>query len=174
MELRIEKAEASEAEVVDRLLQFMLYEIGMDLGPNARIDWAEPLERFFRRPDFIPLLFWEGEQLVGFALAKLNRKPTGPDGKTPVDSNFIEEFHIVRQRRREGLGTRAFDLILKRYPGRWITTTWPGGYGEGFWHQVVMERPGIKGREYKPGEHKGYPGQYVWVIEVEDCVGSRG
>ena len=171
MELRIEKAEASEAAVVDRLLQFTLYEGGMDPDPDGRIDWGEPLERFFTRPDFVPLLFREDDQLVGFALVKLNRRPTGPDGKTPVESNFIEEFCILRPRRRRGLGTRAFDVILERYPGRWMTSTWPGG--EGFWHHVVMDRPEVNGREYKPDENKGYPGQWVWVVEAGEEVGGR-
>lgn len=166
MDLRIVKAGASEADVVERLLQFMLYEGGGDPGPDGRINWAEPLERYFTGQGHVPLLFREDDQLVGFSLVILNHRPTGPDGKSRTEASFIDEFYIVRPRRRQGLGTRALDMILDRYPGRWMTTTWAGGGGEGFWHYVVMERPEVSGREYRPDEHKGYPGQYVWVIDA--------
>ncbi len=165
MTLTIERAQTHERLLVERLLQLHLYEGGAEPGPDGVIDWGEPLDKFFSDRSCVPLLFREDGKLVGFALAKLNRKPPGPDGKTAVSTHFIEEFFVLRGHRRKGLGTRAVELLFGRFPGRWMTTTWPGGTADRFWRSAVMGRHGARGREYGPGEHQGFPGQYVWVVE---------
>ena len=165
MTMTIESAQAHEASVIERLLQLELYEGGMEPGPDGLIDWGEPLDKFFTDPEHIPLLFRDDNGLVGFALVKLNRKLTGPDGKTSMTTNFIEEFLILRPHRRKGLGNRAVALILQRYPGQWMATTWPGAMSIGFWHYVATTRSEVNGREFGPDKHKGFPGQYVWILE---------
>jgi len=37
--------------------------------------------------------------------------------------------------------------------------------GVGFWRYVATVRTEVNGREFCPGEHKGFSGQHVWVIE---------
>ena len=165
MTMTVTPAQAHEADVVQRLLQLVLYEGGAEPGPDGLIDWGEPVDKFFTKPGHVPLLFRDDNELVGFALVRLNRRPAGPDGKTPVTTNFIEEFFILRPHRRKKLGTRAADLIFETYPGRWMVTCWPGHKGEGFWRYIATARPSIQGREFRPDEHEGWPGQCVWVIE---------
>ena len=174
MTFTIEVAQADEAYVVERLLQFKLYEGGMEPEPDGLIDWGEPLDTFFTDPNYVPLLFRDANKLVGFALVKLNRKPTGPDGKTPVTTNCIEEFFILPPHRRKGLGTRAVDLIRQRYPGQWMATTWAGATSVGFWRSVAAACPEVNGREYQPDEHKGYAGQHVWIMESNKTHGDDG
>jgi len=166
MAITVEPARADEQPLVKRLLQLHLYEGGAEPGPDGLIDWGEPLGKFFTDARHVALLFREGNELVGFALIKLNRKPTGPDGETPVTTNFIEEFFILRPYRRRRLGTRAANLIFQTYPGRWMVTCWPGAVGEEFWRHVATASAGTQAQEFRPDEHKGFPGQCVWVIET--------
>lgn len=165
MTMTVKLAQAHEADVIRGLLQLHLYEVGMEPGPDGLIDWGEPLDEFFTSPGHVPLLFQDDNGLVGFALVRLNCELAGVDGKTIVTTNFMEEFFILRPHRRKKLGTRAADLIFEMYPGRWTVTCWPGHKGEGFWRHVATARPSVRGREFRPDEHKGWPGQCVWVIE---------
>jgi len=165
MNLELEKAAVADHSILERLLQLELYEIGMEPGANGLIDWGESLEKFFTDPSCIPLFMNMDGRLVGFVLLKLDRNPTGPDGKTPMRANMIEEFYVMRPYRRKGIGTLAVDLIIKRFPGRWIATTWPNAQRVAFWRHVAIGRDTMNGREFSAGEHAGFPGQYVWVIE---------
>ena len=143
------------------MLQLELYDIGMDPGPDGLIDWGESLDNFFTDSSCVPLFLKVGGQVVGFALLKLNRGLPGPDGCTRRRANLIAEFYVMRPHRRKGIGTRAMDLILKQFPGAWTVTTWPDPRRVAFWRRIATDR----GREFAPGEHNGFPGQYVWVIE---------
>ena len=166
--LTIAPAQRQDAPIIERLLQFHLYECGAEPGQDGMIDWGEPMERFFTDPACVPLLFRDDDELVGFAFVKLDRRLASPDGQTPIAANLIEEFFILRSHRRKGLGTLATDLILDRYPGRWSVTTWPdtcAGASARFWHYLTITRSGLDTREFGPGDHKGFPGQYVWVVE---------
>ena len=107
--------------------------MGMDPEPDGLIDWGESLDNFFTDSSHVPFFFEVDGQVAGFALLKLNRNPTGPDGKIPIRSNVVEDFYIMRPYRRQRIGTRAIDLILKEFPGRWIVTTWPNERRVSFW-----------------------------------------
>ena len=137
----------------------------MDPCPDGLIDWGESLDKFFTDSSHLPLFFVVDGKVAGFALLKLNRSSTGPDGKTPTRSNVVEEFYVMRPHRRKGIGTRTMDLILKELPGQWIVTTWPDKQRVDFWSHVAIGRRVIDGLEFEPDEHKGYPGQYVWIID---------
>jgi len=163
--LELEKVTVAGQTILERLLQFELYEIGMDPGPDGLIEWGESLDKFFGDPCCVPLFLKVDGQLAGFALLKLNRKPSGPDGRTPTPANLVEEFYVLRPHRRKGIGRRAMDLIRKEFPGHWIATTWPDAHRVGFWRHIAIGREAVKGREFGPDEHGGFPGQYVWVIE---------
>lgn len=165
MNVQLECVDPSKSVVLDRLLQLHLYEIGMNPGADGLIEWGEPLDKFFSDPTCVPLFITVEGQMAGFALIKLDHRPTGPDGKTPVSANLIEEFHVLRPYRRRGVGTRAADLIFRQHPGRWMITCHPDGTRVAFWRHVVIERPDVHGVEFAPDDHKGYPGQHVWVIE---------
>ena len=161
----LERIQFSNQPALERLLQLHLYEIGMDPGADGLIDWGEALDPFLSDPTFLALHFLIGEQVVGFALAKLDRHPTGPDGKTPMEANVLEEFHILRPYRRKGIGACAADLMFGQYPGRWIVTCHPDPIRVAFWRHVALGPLNVDGVERAPGKHRGYPGQYVWVVE---------
>jgi predicted acetyltransferase len=115
--------------------------------------------------DYLSLKIKAQSSIAGFALAKLNRQPTGPEGITPLEAHILEEFHILRPFRRKGIGTKAVWEILGSYPGKWIITSWPNEIRVAFWRHVLAKLRSGQGVEYCAGDHMGFPGQYVWVIE---------
>ena len=78
MDLQLMRVDTGSRVILERLLQLSLYEGGMEPGPDGLIDWGEPLDKFFADPACVPLFFTVGGRLGGFALAKLDRRPTGP------------------------------------------------------------------------------------------------
>lgn len=137
----------------------------MEPGANGFIDWGESLDSYFVGSMHIPLFFTTEDKLVGFALIKLKQTLKGLDGQSDTMINIIVEFYVIRPWRRKGIGTTAAHMILDRYPGQWVITTWPNDVRVRFWHHVVTQYKQGKVHEFSPGEHKGFPGQFVWVVE---------
>ena len=166
MKLEIKRAFSQRRVILERCLQFFLYETGADPDFDGLIDYCESLDRFFDGPAHIPLFINVDDVIVGIALVKLDRAPAGPDGKTPVPgTNILDSFFVSRRWRRKGIGTRAVHMIFDRYAGRWMVTTWPDETRERFWRKVSGTYERGTSREYAAGDHKGYPGQCVWVVE---------
>ena len=57
MNLQLEHVETDKRVILERLLQFKLYEGGMEPGADGLIDWGEPLDKFFSDPGCVPLFF---------------------------------------------------------------------------------------------------------------------
>jgi len=159
-------AGAESRDALRRLNQFALYEEGMDPGADGIIDWGESIDDYLGRPDHVGLVIAAAEALVGLSLIKTNRPHTGPDGVTPTRANIMEQFYILRPWRRKGIGAEAARMILYRYPGDWVITTWPSEERVGFWRHVTCCIQGASSQEYCPGEHHGFPGQFVWVVRT--------
>jgi len=178
MNLELRRVDAGSRTILERLLQFELYEVGMDPEPDGLIDWGESLDMFFTDSSHVALFFMMDGQIAGFALLKLSRNPTGPDGRTPTRSNLVEEFYVMRPHRRKGVGTLSMDLVLKEFPTQWTITTWPDQRRVAFWRHVATRSGTFNAREFGPDEHRGYPGQYVWIMEpnkrAQSTRGARG
>ena len=73
--------------------------------------------------------------MAGFALAK--RGSPADDDPMVLD---VEEFFILRQYRRTGVGRRAAALLWKRLPGRWTVRVAEANLSAlRFWRSVVAE-----------------------------------
>jgi predicted acetyltransferase len=137
----------------------------MEPGEQGAIDYRESLDKYFGGASCLPLFFTLDNRNVGFALVKLCRAVREADGISQGRTNFIEELYIRRPFRRKGLGTAAVANVIAVNPGRWMVSTWPGSVRVAFWRHVALSRHLASVTEYAPGEHKGFPGQYVWAIE---------
>ena len=166
MEFSLERVDPGKRVVLERLLQFELYELDMEPGSDGVIDWGESLDKFFRDPGCIPLFIAADETTLGFALIKTNRTLKGPDGCTDTVMNLLAEFYVLRPWRRKGIGTTAARMVFRAYPGAWVVTTWPNGPQVAFWRHVMNHIPETDFQEYRPGEHEGFPGQFVWVVRA--------
>jgi len=165
MNLELERVDSDKRATLERLLQFELYEVGLDPGADGLIDWGEPLDRFFAGSSCVPLFLKLDGEVAGFVLLKLERELTGADGTSKGTASLIAEFYVMRPHRRKGVGRHAVGLILEGFPGRWVVTTWPDAVRVAFWRHAVTGRRALDVREFGPGEHKGFPGQYVWDME---------
>jgi len=166
MQLNVDLVKLEKRIVLERLLQLMLYEGGMEPGADGLIDWGESLDSYFGESMNVPLFFMMEGRIVGFTLIKLGRMLKGPDGHSNIKMNVIEEFFIVRPWRRKGIGTAAAHMILNRYRGQWAITTFPDDARTRFWRHVATGYKQGKSHEFSPGEHMGFPGQFVWMIDT--------
>jgi predicted acetyltransferase len=166
MEPSLKSVDSIQRIVLERLLQFELYELGMEPGADGVIDWGESLDKFFDDPNCIPLFLTGGEAFIGFALIKTSRSLRGPDGVSNGVMNLLAELYILRPWRRKGVGTAAVQRIFRSYPGEWVVTTWPDEARVAFWRSVMSHAPEMSCQEYCPGEHGGFPGQFVWIVKV--------
>jgi predicted acetyltransferase len=137
----------------------------MEPGEQGWIDYGESLDKYFGRSGCLPLFFALEDRNVGFALVKLGRAVREADGIAQGKTNFIEDLYIRRPFRRQGFGTAAVANVVAANPGRWMVSTWPGSVRVAFWRHFALSRQRASVTEYAPGEHKGFPGQHVWVIE---------
>lgn len=71
MKLKLVNVGSERRIILERLLQLMLYEGGMEPGANGLIDWGESLDSYFVESMNIPLFFTTEDKFVGFALIKL-------------------------------------------------------------------------------------------------------
>ena len=127
---------------------------------------TSPLQ--MRPHGLFPSTPWDGGVSIVASLALVNTTPDHALGLQDLTCNAI----LLPGPAPRPRGAQPVSDSLKGYPGRWTTTTWPGGDGEGFWHHAVMEHKEVIGHEFKPDEHKGYPRQYVWVIEAGEAGDS--
>lgn len=166
MNLDLRRVDPRSRVILEGLLQLELYEIGMDPGLDGLIDWGESLDRYFADPEPNAFFFVVDDRIVGFALVKLIRASTPPEGYGVAVLNLVSEFYVARPWRRKGIGTCAAHMLFDRYPGQWAITSWPDGLRVRFWRHVTSEYRRGKTQEFSPGEHKGFPGQYVWIVGV--------
>ena len=71
---------------------------------------SERYERWFREDLFQGAIFLIGNQAVGYVL--YTNRPMDADIRG-TDSVYVRQFFIVREARRQKLGTHAFNLFLK-------------------------------------------------------------
>jgi len=166
MQLDLNLVNPERRIVLERLLQLMLYEGGMEPDTDGLIDWGESLDTYFGESMNVPLFFTMEDRIVGFALLKLGRMLKGPDGNGNIRMNVIVEFFIKRPWRRKGIGTAGAHMIFDRYRGQWAITTWPDDARTRFWRHVATGYKRGSSHEFSPGEHKGFPGQFVWVVDT--------
>ncbi len=73
--------------------------------------------------------------------------PSGPD-------HTMGEFFVLAPYRRRGVGQRAADLVLDRFPGTWRVEQLRSNHGAtAFWRWLVGERTGGRYEETAPVGH---------------------
>ena len=89
--------------------------------------------------------------------------PDAEGSQSDVPMNLVDGFYIVRPLRRKGVGARAAHLTFDRYATPTVSTTWPDDARVAFWHTVFKGYAGGTTEEHAAGQHKGFPGQWVWI-----------
>lgn len=133
MDIDVVLAEASQREVVGRLLEFNAYEFsGIDerpIGDDARYGYVY-LDAYWSEPDRFPYLIWADGELAGLALVRgLQEELT------------VAEFLVLPKFRRRAVGTRAARALFAQRPGRWRITEVPGNSAAtAFWRRAIPTR----------------------------------
>jgi predicted acetyltransferase len=143
--LDILAAKLPDKPIVARLVQFYLHDfsefaaIGSPYG-DTDAQGAFKMENFdtyWSEPGRIALLLRVEGQLAGFAL--INQWSPSGEG---VDHS-IAEFFVMRKYRRLGIGRRAAQEILRRYPGIWeINVAHYNAPAQEFWRRALADVPG--------------------------------
>jgi predicted acetyltransferase len=136
MHVTLVPAEAEDAPRLRNLFQFYAYDfaamVGGQVGPEGS----------FPTPDFAPywqdawrypLLVRAGEHLAGFALVHQRSRITDDPGTWDV-----AEFFVLRQLRRQGVGSAAAMKMFDRFRGPWeVRQMRANREATDFWRTVI-------------------------------------
>lgn len=127
--------------VVERLAQLERHDLsefrGYVPGPDGVFAFGN-LPSFFTDPDRRAYLIHHGPTLAGFALTYRL-----PDGAASIYS-----FFIIRALRRQGVGSRAAQELLRLQPGPWVICFQEVNKGAArFWRRVAPAAVGSAWRE---------------------------
>jgi predicted acetyltransferase len=148
----------AQAQIIQNLLQLYTHDFSEfwagtsrgDLRPDGRFD-AYPLDHYWSRPNWSPLLIWSNQVLAGFSLINDQTHTDHP----PANRN-IGEFFVLRKHRGQGIGRVASELIFARHPGSWevaVARKNVGAYE--FWCKTVKSTAQVSGiREFDSNNEK--------------------
>ncbi len=144
---------AEDDTLITNLFQYYLYDMSEYTGfqPDASGSFAVDnsvtgLLDYWQEPNHFPYLIRVNEELAGFALVR-----QFPQGSGQYD---MGQFFVMRKFKRQGVGSRAFQLCVARHPGPWQTRVLPDNTGAlAFWKKTIGEVCGnnvqIKSEPYR-------------------------
>ncbi len=135
-----------ERATLDNLMQLYVHDFSEHWAGTSKGELASdgrfepyPLDAYWRDAGHVPLLLRLGGNLIGFALLNASSH-----SGLPVDRNMAE-FFIVREYRRDGVGTVAATAIFSGYPGQWEAAVARKNVGAlAFWRNVVRRHPRVE------------------------------
>lgn len=136
----LDPATPADATLLSNLLELYIHDMSavftqLEIGPDGRFGyarlplyWAEPDKRF-------PFLIRCDGRIAGFVLAK-----RGSPASTDPAVLDVEEFFVMRQYRRAGVGRDAAFLLWRALPGDWTVRVAEQNRGAlAFWAEVIRE-----------------------------------
>jgi predicted acetyltransferase len=115
--VEVTPASADQEPILANLLELYAHDfseyLDLELGPDGRFGY-ERLSLYWKEAGRFPFLIKVSGRLAGFALVSTGSRISGAN-----DVRDMEEFFIVRGRRRRGVGAKAAQAIWRRFPGKW-------------------------------------------------------
>ncbi|MDC7222826.1 MAG: GNAT family N-acetyltransferase [Spirochaetales bacterium] len=156
MKRKIELFLSESSEMITNLFQYYIYDMSeyTKFSPNRNGTFTVDeslvqLQLYWTQKDHFPYLIKVDGEIAGFSLLR----------KYPDNRDFFDigQFFILRKFKNSGVGRKAFELSVKRHPGKWITRVLPNNSGAySFWEKVITEIspafPEIKTEFYKGKE----------------------
>ena len=134
----LDVATQSDAPLLANLLELYIHDLsdvfqGLEVGPDGRFGYRR-LPLYWSEPDRrVPFLIRMDGRIAGFALVQRG-SPVNPN----PDALDIEEFFVLRQYRRAGVGRIAARLVWNRLPGSWTVRVAEDNRGAlAFWRDVI-------------------------------------
>jgi predicted acetyltransferase len=137
MHITVKQADMADrdasAGLIERYIREMVTYIGVeDLSAEQLVAYSDMLNDYWELPDHCPLLIRCDQQLSGFSLVR--RYPPDPDVYD------MGQFYVADEHKGQGIGRRAFQQTLARFPGRWLVRVLPANTRAfAFWNRVIDE-----------------------------------
>lgn len=137
--MKIEIIKADSSEIIKNLFQYYIYDMSEYTKFNSNIDGTFTVDEsivnlnvYWTAQDHYPYLVMVDDEIAGFSLIR----------KYPFDTDYFDvgQFFILRKFKNMGVGKKAFELSVRKHPGKWITrvlTNNTGAYK--FWEKVISE-----------------------------------
>jgi predicted acetyltransferase len=135
----VTRALQSEAGIIDNLMQLYTHDFSGfwagtargDLNSDGRFE-AYPMDEYWTRLNYCPLLIRRSQVLAGFAL--VNDKTHSGE---PADRN-LAEFFILRKHRGQGVGQAAAELVFSSHAGTWeVAVARKNLQAQEFWRNTI-------------------------------------
>jgi predicted acetyltransferase len=149
--VNISEARVEEKTIIQNLMQYYLYEFSeisdLELDDKGRYPYKF-LECYWSEDGRHPYLITVDGKLAGFAL--LRRGTYFPHATSAdLQGMLVAEFFVLRDLRRQGIGTRSAVNLFERFPGRWEIGQQASNLpGQAFWRTVIRNYCGEKYDEY--------------------------
>lgn len=150
--MKIELVRAESSEIIRNMFQYYIYDMSeyTKFCPNEDGTYTVDesiihLNDYWTNSNHHPYLIMVDYEIAGFSL--IRAFPFAPEYYD------IGQFFILRKYKGMGLGRKAFELSVKRHPGKWITRVLPDNQGAySFWMKVItdfaIEPPEIRKESY--------------------------
>ncbi|RJP64517.1 MAG: GNAT family N-acetyltransferase [Candidatus Abyssobacteria bacterium SURF_17] len=134
---RVKKASIEQKPILERLMQFYLYDFsamqGADVNPDGLFDHQMHLDSYWSEPDRFPFLIYADSEIAGFVL--VNSYTCLPENR---GAKSIAEFFMMPKYRRRGVGRRTAFQIFDKFPGKWeVRQIQENTAGQEFWRKVI-------------------------------------
>lgn len=137
MNIELRRIKDNEKEIVYNLFNYYLYDMseytGWGIDSFGKIDFdISILDSYWKEDDHYPYFIICDSEIAGFSLLR----------KDPSDKSFydIGQFFVLRKFKGKGVGRKAFELSVSKYPGKWLTRVLTENKGAMyFWLKVISQ-----------------------------------
>ena len=128
-------AEWNDKPVLARLLELYQYDM-CEFWPkdlNVHGEYGFAVDRYLRNPLLRAYFFLVNGNYAGFGLID-------PDVSLPGNQFWMGQFFVMKQYRRDGIGTKAAHFIFDQFRGRWEVGQMPlNKPAQIFWRRAIAQ-----------------------------------
>lgn len=164
----VRPAQASERPLLERLLQFYLYDFSeleaadsdaLDFDAHGGYGPSLPPAEYWTDPDWHALLIRFGGKIAGFAFINTHSHPGGRG------QHNMAEFFVARKFRRRGVARESVRQILALLPGSWeVAVKDQNTAAKAFWPQAISAA-GVTDLNLLEGDGERWRGP-IWTFSV--------
>ncbi len=136
MNICLEPVPVTKKNLLDKLLQLYLHDFSSfsSVEIDAQGKFSYPyLNHYWQEPDRYPFFILVEDKVAGFVLVRDEVDPGNGDR-----CHDVSEFFVLRQYRRDGIGSRAAIILWEMFPGSWqvrVMKTNVAAYH--FWQKLI-------------------------------------